>query len=477
MTAIRRGWLHLATGAGVGRVLCFASNLMLSRFLGPLDLGLFNLVTTAVQTSDTLARCGGDYALNYELGGQPEAMKTGNGAELARALAQLCSLMTALICIGFAFWVGWGQGLFPTELSDTQRLPLTVLLLLMIFLEGTSAPAWEMLLASHRTAPLALRQGLFFPLRLALAAAGALSSGVLGAMAGWVLVSLVQSFWLKWLLGNLWTPFQIFPFLGASVRRLLMRGVPFYASNLLASIIFYPLLLRVAEESGLAEIGYLRVGQILQQLFAFVPATLVPVLFLKLRGESGFADQVLFIERPLRVIWFILLELLLLYCIVDRYLILLLFGSGFDSALLPTRVLLITALCEGLSQLIVQPFLAAGKIRIYGILQNGSAVTAAILGWLWIPSAGLTAYLIVRLIYVLAPLTGFGIPAIRFLQQPRKLLPLASVSICLLFLLLHQALYGYSPSLVVFSFGVMFLLVLYLQREDLPALRQLLKSS
>ena len=474
MTQIRRGWIHLATGAGVGRLLGFASNLMLSRSLGPFDLGLFNLVTSAVQTSDTLARCGGDYALNFELGGQPEAMKTHNGAELAHALAQLCSLMTALICIGFAIWVGWGQGLFP---ADTQRLPLTVLLLLMIFLEGTSAPAWELLLASHRTAPLALRQGLFFPLRLVLAAAGALFSGVLGAMAGWVLVSLFQSFWLKRILGNLWMPFQIFPFLGASVRRLLKRGLPFYASNLLASIIFYPLLLRVAQESGLAEIGYLRVGQILQQLFAFVPATLVPVLFLKLRRESSFAAQVLFTERPLRVIWLLLLEALLLYCIVDRYLILFLFGSGFDSALLPTRVLLITALCESLSQLIVQPILAAGKIRIYGLWQNGSAVIAAILGWLWIPSAGLTAYLIVRLIYVLAPLTGFGIPAIRYLKHPQKLFPLASVSICLLFLLLHQALYGYSPSLMAFFFGVLFLLVLYLQREDLLSLRELLKSS
>ena len=475
MTAIRRGWLHLATGAGVGRVLGFASNLLLSRLLGPSELGLFNLVTTTVQTSDTLARCGGDYALNFELGGQPDAMNTDTGAELARALAQLCSLMTALICAGFVIWVGCFQGLFPTDVTVRQRFALTVLLLLMIFFEGISASAWELLLASHRTAPLALRQGLFFPLRLALAAAGALFSGVLGAMAGWVLASLVQAFWLKTLLGNLWMPFQIVPFLGANIRRLLKRGLPFYASNLLASIIFYPLLLRVADGSGLAEIGYLRVGQILQQLFAFVPATLVPVLFLKLRGQSSFAGQVLVTERPLRVIWFLLLEALLLYCAVDHYLILLLFGSGFASALLPTRVLLVTALCECLSQLIVQPILAAGNIRLYGLWQNGSAVIAAILGWLWIPSAGLIAYLVVRLSYVLAPLIGFGIPAIRYFHDPRKLIPLVLANICLLFLCLHQALHDYDPAFMPFVFGVLFLYVLFLQREDLMTLRQVLK--
>ena len=475
MTAIRRGWFHLATGAGVGRVLGFASNLLLSRWLGPTELGLFNLVTTTVQTSDTLVRCGGDYALNFELGGQPEATKTDHGAELARGLAQLCSLMTALICCGVAIWVGWGHGLFPTEVVVRQRLALTVLLLLMIFFEGISASAWELLLASHRTAPLSLRQGLFFPLRLVLAAAGALFSGVLGAMACWVFASLLQTFWLKRLLGNLWIPFQIFPFLGASVRRLLKRGLPFYASNLLASIIFYPLLLRVADGSGLAEIGYLKAGQILQQLFAFVPATLVPVLFLKLRGEPSFANQVLLTERPLRVIWLLLLEVLLLYCMVDQYLVLLLFGSGFASALLPTRVLLITALFECLSQLIVQPILAAGKLRLYAFWQNGSAVIAAILGWLWIPSAGLIAYLAVRLIYVLAPLIGFGIPGIRYLQDPRKLLPLVSVSICLLLLTLHQSLRDYAFPSMSFAFSVLFLTVLFLQREDLLSLWQDLK--
>ena len=168
-------------------------------------------------------------------------------------------------------------------------------------------------------------------------------------------------------------------------------------------MIFYPLLLKVASTTGLAEIGYLRVGQILQQLFAFLPATLVPVLFLKLRGESTFANQVLVMEKPFRIIWFLLLEVLLLYCTVDQSLITSLFGVDFLSALLPTRLLLLTALFECLTQLVVQPLLAAGKTRLYGFLQTSSAVLAAVLGWLWIPAAGLSAYLIVRLLYVVIP--------------------------------------------------------------------------
>ena len=302
MTEIRRGWFHLASGAGVGRLFGFASNLLLSRWLGPTELGLFNLVTTTVQTSDTLVRCGGDYALNFELGGQHDATHTERGAELVRALAQLCSVMTAIICFGLAIWVVWGKGLIPPELGTTNRLILSALLLLLIAFEGTSASAWEVLLVSHRTAPLALKQGLFYPLRLLTAALGALIAGVFGAMVGWSAVAFVQYLWLKAILANLWNPLQIWPFSTGAVLNLLRKGMPFYISNLTATIIFYPLLIRVAIEAGLADIGYLRVGQILQQMFAFLPATLVPVLFLKLRAQEGFTDQASLMERPLRVI-------------------------------------------------------------------------------------------------------------------------------------------------------------------------------
>ena len=475
MTAIRRGWLHLASGAGVGRFLGFASNLLLSRWLGPTELGLFNLVTTTVQTSDTLVRCGGDYALNFELGGQPQATRTELGAQLARGLAQLCSLTTLLICIGFAVWIWWGQGLFPISLAASQRLTLTGLLLLMIACEGSSASAWEVLLVNHRTVPLALRQGLFFPLRLMFAAGGSLYGGVFGAMAGWSLVALIQSIWLRRVLGTLWNPLQIWPPLLTSLRQLLSRGLPFYAANLLASMIFYPLLLKVAAASGLAEIGYLRVGQILQQLFAFLPATLVPVLFLKLRSESTFGDQVLVLEKPLRIIWFIFLEVLLLYCTVDQSLIVWLFGTGFLSALLPTRLLLITALFECLTQLVVQPLLAAGNTRVYGFWQNSAAVLAAVLGWLWIPAAGLAAYLMLRLLYVVIPLVGLGIPVLQRLHEPHKIYSLILLSLALLAIisiqnLAHAAGAWWLPIL----FFVLSILILFLHRDDLLLIQQVI---
>lgn len=439
MKPIWRGWIHLATGAGFGRILGFFSNLLLTRWLGPADLGLFNLVTTTVQTTDTLVRCGGDYALNYELGAQPHSIQTDHGAQLARALSQLCSLTSFLGCLIIGTWVWFGHGLFPISLPANQRLIAIVLLLLMILLECTSASAWEILLVSHRTFPLALRQGLFYPLRLLFAAMGALSVGVPGAMAGWVLVVCGQNVWLRSIAIDSWQPFHLWPPLYRSIRQLLQRGLPFYISNILSSLIFYPLLLVVADGSGLADIGYLRVGQILQQLFAFLPSTLVPVLFLKLRSQSTFKDQVIALENPLRIIWFLLLEALLIYCVFDRAIISLFFGDDFGSALLPSRLLLLTALFECLSQLAVQPLLAAGKTRIYGFWQNGSALLAALFGWLWIPTLGISAYLFIRLLYVIIPLIGFGWPVLNHFQRLHQFAPLGIVTITLLFVFLAQA--------------------------------------
>ena len=436
---LRRGWLHLASGAGIGRFFSFGSNLLLSRLLGPTDLGVFNLVTTTVQTGDTLVRCGADYALNFELGGDPQATQHEYGIQFVRSLAQICTAATLLLTVALGTWLWLGQALFPTSISPSQRLICSLLLLVMLFCECISSSAWEVLLVSRQTALLALRQGLFFPLRLLIAALGALTLGVSGGLLGWSLVALLQCFWLKKNLGPLWTPFCIWPPIKDRSCQLLKRGLPFYGANLLASAIFYPLLLQVATYGGLAEIGYLRIGQILQQLFAFLPATIVPVLFLELRKASRFQDQVQLLLLPLRLVWLVLLEVFLVYCLVDQLLIKLLFGASFEAALVPTRLLLLTTLLECLAQLVVQPLLAAGKTRIYGLWQNCSALLAALVGWLWIPSGGLSAYLLVRLLYVLIPLLGFGSIVFNNSSSLARFFPLLSLTLFWISLVSLQA--------------------------------------
>ena len=153
--------------------------------------------------------------------------------------------------------------------------------------------------------------------------------------------------------------------------------------------------------------------------------------------------------------------------VFDQLIISWLFGSDFASAILPTRLLLITALFESLSQLLVQPVLAAGKTRIYGIWQNVAAIIAAVLGWLWIPTAGIAAYLIVRLMYVTIPLLAFGLPVAKHFQQPLRMLPLLLASSTLVALLLIQSIQSYSLASMSYVFVAAFLTLGLYQRHDL----------
>lgn len=464
---LRRGLLHLAGGAGLGRIAGFLSNLALSRLLGPADLGLFNLVATTVQTGDTLVRLGGDFALNYELGADNAALSSERGRRLITVFSLQTLLATLLLLLAGVLWLGPGHGLFPAGVSPAQRSFWGTLVLLMVGLEAICAVPWEVLLVDRDTRRLALRQGLFLPLRLVLAALGAAWAGIPGALLGWTLVALAQPLWLAWSLRGVWPPppaaWRIH---GAEWRQLLRRGLPFYGANLLASLVFFPLLLHLASRSGLAEVGYLRIGQILQQLFALLPGALVPVLFLRLRQAASFEDRMRQVERVFRLIWCLLLLVLLAYALVDGALIRLFFGAGFLPSQGPTRIMLLTSLIEVLLQILIQPLVSSGLMRRYALLLNGGTIVAALVGWLLVPRLGLNGFLIAKFLVALLPLLPLLASARRQFADAAGLLPLLVISAGLsvyLFAAEHSSLSTGGERLL---FGGAILLLLLVYRGD-----------
>ena len=421
-TKLRSGWLHLATGAGIGRCLSFLSNLLISRWLGPVDLGIYNLFTSTVQTADTISRGGSDYALNYELGANPKLVSTSYGERLLSSLSTITTYLTIFTSLLIGVWsLQSNSFLSSSMLSNNLQLYVSILVL-MVAVECITSPAWEILLVSHQTSLVALRQGLFVPLRIFFSALGALLGGFLWSVIFWLLASIVQFVWLRQHLSLRWKPIKLWPIKPPDISILLRRGLPFYSVNLISSLTFYPLLLSIADSGGFADVGYLRIGQIVQQLFAFIPSTLVPVLFLRLRSLESISTQVLQIEKPLRAIWLLLLIVLLTYCLADQYIVTFLFGGQYIAAIPTSRVLLVLGLYECLSQLTVQPFLATGDTRLYCLSQNISAVVSLTLGWLLVPSIGITGYLIARLIYVIIPLFIYARSFYKYLHQPNKLL-------------------------------------------------------
>ena len=430
MVELRRGWLHLAGGAGLGRIGGFLSNLALSRLLGPADLGLFNLVTTTVQTGDTLVRLGGDFALNYELGGEAGSLDTPRGRSLTAAFSLQTLLVTAVMLAGLAVWLGPGQGLFPAAVAEPQRRLWSGLLLLMVGLEAICAVPWEVLLVGRSTRRLALRQGLFLPLRLLLAAVGAAWGQITGALLGWTLVALIQPLWLAWSLRGVWPPPQWRP-QWPVWRQLLRRGLPFYGANLLSSLVFFPLLLSLAAQSGLEDVGFLRIGQILQQLFALLPGTLVPVLFLRLRQAESFDERMRQVERVFRLLWSLLLFDLLAYGLVDALMIRLFFGASYLPSLGPTRIMLMTSLMEVLLQILIQPLMSSGLMRRYALLLNGGTLLAALAGWILVPRLGLQGFLIAKYLVAILPLLPLLAAARQPFAEAGRLVPLLLITAAL----------------------------------------------
>ena len=432
MLNVRSGWLHLMTGAAAGRVLSLISNILLSRWLGPAGLGTFNLSTTTVQTADTLVRCGSDYAVNFKLGAEASSIHTAPGRLYANSFSIFVSSAT-LLCVVFLviFLLSTGT-LFGQHLVSGDIMLLSILLILMVFFECISASGWELLLVTRQTKKVALRQGLFTPAKLLFAAIGALVFQVPGAMSCWCIVSFVQLIWLKAALRSTWLPFSLNKSSLSAVGSLLKLGSTFYLSNLASSILFFPMLLTIAAQNGLQDLGFLRTGQILQQVFALLPSTLVPVLFLKLRQVSSHELRLKSIEQPLRLIWVIMHFLFIGYCLFDAQIIRSFFGSDYLSSILPTRILLLTSLCECLLQLVSQPALASGHTRQYAIWQLGSSLLVAFVAFSFSGSITLNSYLCLRLLYVFLPMCGLG----------ASLLFVRSSSAHILVLIVNTALVG-----------------------------------
>jgi O-antigen/teichoic acid export membrane protein len=402
----------------VGRGLGFGLNLLLSRSLGPSGLGLFSLVLTTCQTFELTARGGVDYGLSCALTGTEAERSAEERASVAASALQLVHLSTLVLGALLLIWVLPFQGLLPAELP-LSRGSAALALVLIASLESLGGLPWDLLMIFGKTRLVALRQGLFAPLKLLAALLGAAPGGAAGALLGYALMSGGQVAWLQRQCRTLlpWPRRQLPHWQEA--WSLICSGAPLYGTNALASLVFLPLLAGVAQGTGIAEVGYLRVGQIVVQLFTLLPGSLTPLLFLRLRQTSCETSRTQSSELSLRLIWWLGLTALLLYLLVDRQLVTLVFGESFLPSLQPTRLLVLMAVLDSVNQVLHTPLLASRRTGLFTISQNSGAVAAAALGWWLIPSMGLQGFLAAKLCFSTLPVAIYLLEAWPRFSQPR----------------------------------------------------------
>jgi O-antigen/teichoic acid export membrane protein len=395
---------QLLSGSIIGRALSFGLNLALSRTLGPTGLGLFSLVLSTCQSFEIAARAGVDYGLSCELTEQKQQLSKSERSVVAATALQVVGLTSLVLAAVLWVWVVAFNGLLPVGLRISRQGAALTLVAIAV-LESLGSLPWELLLIAGQTKLVALRQGLFAPLKLLFALVGAriLGLGLPGALIGYGFISLAQWAWLKQQCRRFYKlPSQQSP-RWSGAWKLVQSGLGLYGTNALAAIVFLPLLAYLAQDFGVAEVGYFRVGQILVQLFTLLPGAIAPVLFLKLRTSNDEESRKRNSEISLHLVWWIGLAALLLYLFIDHQVVSVFFGNSFLPAIQPTRLLVLMAVLDSVNQLLHTPLLASKKTRLFALTQNCSAVLAAGLGYWLIPKWGLQGFLAAKFAFSLLP--------------------------------------------------------------------------
>jgi O-antigen/teichoic acid export membrane protein len=281
----RNSFLQLLGGSGIGKALNFGINLLLSRVLGPAELGLFSLILSTSQTFELLSRAGVDYGLTCALTDKDNEQDAGEYQSLVNIALRIVRTTTWLLLIVLILWLGPGKGVLPLDIKINRNV-LVILVGFICVSESLSGLPWDILLVQGEIQIVRLRQSLFVPLKLSAALLGAWVGGIMTSLVCYSAMAGIQSFWLNRQVVSIQKIDTDVRIKWRSVKQLLGDGFPLYISNALSAIIFLPLLADIAIISGLQSVGYLRVGQIIAQVFTLIPGALAPVLFIKSRTSQ-----------------------------------------------------------------------------------------------------------------------------------------------------------------------------------------------
>lgn len=412
----KKGVAHLLSGNIIGRAMNFALNIGLSRTLGPASLGLFAFCLAAAQTFEIIARFGIDYGMQCSLTSKEvtEGARS-QSAGISKSAMNAVDMITVLLSAGLLIWIFPFQGLIAADESSGRNL-VAITTVVICSLEGFTSMSWEVFLVMGKTKLYALRTAALAPLRLLSALTGAQAGGISGALLGYASMSGAQTLFIRRHVTKLADHKKAKASLKQSFE-LIKSGLPFYLTNAINSAVFLPLLASVAASSGLKEIGYLRIGQLLVQLFTLLPGAIAPILFIKLRLSNTSENQTNNLDLALRGLWTIGLLGLMIYTLLDQLLITKLFGSVFLPSLIPTRALILSAILDSASQVLHTSVLARQRKKFYSVAQISSSLLAAATGAWLIPSLGITGFIIAKLTYSWLPLIIYFIDAFAIMRS------------------------------------------------------------
>ncbi len=386
--------LHSSMGGAVSQILYGLTPVIIARYLGPRDYGVYSIVMSLVAIVTGLLSLGQNSMLHKLLPEYSVKDREMGGAILANT-ALLTGSVLAILSVGFLAMSGWLAGTVYRDgrLTNVFRWAVAATLALALFNLASSAVAGLQNFKIYNRGLLLRSIAL-----IGLMWIGVQWYGLTGALAGQVLASLLG---LTLVLVYGW-PLAMERFPGfirlsrSGVLWKIMAGftLPTLLMTLLNLPGFWWISTMVARHTNFTEAGHFGVGYAIAQLIFLVPQTLyTPAMTFMSEAHSDLADehkdrfrQV--VGTNLRWIWALSLPLALGGALASPLIINALFGSDYAAAIPSAFVMSLAALLMTNTGLLNTAIIAAGHAWQGCVITMFWAVIFFAAGWFCIPRWG-----------------------------------------------------------------------------------------
>jgi O-antigen/teichoic acid export membrane protein len=358
-----RAAIHSSVGGAASQVLYGLTPVIIARYLGPRDYGVYSIVMSLVAIVTGLLSLGQNSMLHKLLPEYSVKDREMGGAILANTTLLTVSLLIAVSAtlVGISGWLATNV-YRDSSLTNVFRWAAAATMALALFNLASSAVAGLQDFKTYNRGLLLRSIAL-----IALMWAGVQVSGLSGALAGQVLASLLG---LALLMVYGWPlALRRFPgfirLSGSGVLWKVMAGftLPTLLMTLLNLPGFWWISTMVARHTGFVEAGHFGVGYAIAQLIFLLPQTLyTPAMTFMSEAHAG-AEREGFgrlVGTNLRWIWALTLPLALGGSLASPLIINVLFGSEYKAAIPAAFVMSLAALLMVNTGLLNTAIIAAG---------------------------------------------------------------------------------------------------------------------
>lgn len=357
--------LHTGFGGVVSRVLTGLAPVVLARYLGPKEYGIYALVLALVGIVAGASHLGQNNALQKFLPEYSVKDSRRGGAILADTLV-LVSAVLVVVCAFFFFLSGWIASAIYNEpsLTGVFRFSALLVLFLSLFNLALSVVAGLQDFKSYSKA-MVIRSAGF----LALAWVGVWLFGLYGALGGQLLACV---FGVVFLAGvSIKSVRQRFP---GMVRTVFSRDIlgelfsfsfPAFLAGILVAPAYWWANTLLARDRGFVQVGLFGVAFALCQLIMVVPNSLsIPAIsFMSETYASPESDRFsALVGANLRLVWALTLPISLGCALFAPWIVTLLFGAAYQNAAPLAFVMSLVGLLMAINSVIGYAIAASGRM-------------------------------------------------------------------------------------------------------------------